>query len=684
MALGRLEIFSTDGPVENFILEKETTAIGRSIGNDLVLDRNGVSRYHVAIVSKDQQTTIEDLESVNGTYIDGLRVNPHEPRILRGGEEIQIGDLRLVFHPSTDFDTTIANLAIATQQIEAEGFRLELEGPYIAVAPGAHGPATLRIINTSSRPEHFSIQVEGIPKEWVRLDRTELDLPAGEDIQIGASFRPLRRSDTTPGEYKVVFKVRSQSTPDRFTEVTTKLHILQYNGFGAALGNSLAEGTKNFQLYVHNQGNGPLSLNFYGHSPALHIDLTPPHITLKAGERQTITGQIRPKRPHWFGKPRQHKYVIISRSLDAAGFQVPLEGTYHEKPSMPTWAPLMALAAFFLAAAVVIGIALVIFSSDGDDDNNGSQEGDSQPVVQSFSVASPEVIWNEPFRVAWVTEAASNVTLTVERGGVVVAEYPQLDPSGETSIVLEDAGRYNLTLIAENGDQSVRQPSSVVVRPSLTLAIVYPSGQTELYRNVEQQITLNWSVEWSYNPSDPNSLPPQVILNSPPLGYDNTNVAAVGTNQTITVRPESADAIVITLQSIGPDNIQAQNEERITVVYPSCTLQLPATDVFAGPAKQGYPLLLSLSPNVVVEVDARNSGGDWLRIRLDGQNFVQQPFGWIQTQGTSCDFPMEALLVTTDYAPPATPTTPVATPRANTTPSVSPMTPSDGAQGANG
>ncbi|KAB2860348.1 MAG: FHA domain-containing protein, partial [Anaerolineae bacterium] len=415
MALGRLEIFSTDGPVENFILEKETTAIGRSIGNDLVLDRNGVSRYHVAIVSKDQQTTIEDLESVNGTYIDGLRVNPHEPRILRGGEEIQIGDLRLVFHPSTDFDTTIANLAIATQQIEAEGFRLELEGPYIAVAPGAHGPAALRIINTSSRPEHFSIQVEGIPKEWVRLDRTELDLPAGEDIQIGASFRPLRRSDTTPGEYKVVFKVRSQSYPDRFTEVTTKLHILQYNGFGAALGNSLAEGTKNLQLYVHNQGNGPLSLNFYSHNPALHIDITPPHITLKAGERQTITGQIRPKRPHWFGKPRQHKYVIVSRSLDAAGFQVPLEGSYLEKPSMPTWAPLMALATFFLAAAVVIGIALVIFSSGGDDDNNGSQDATGQPVVQSFSVASPEVIWNEPFRVAWVTEAAANVTLTVER-----------------------------------------------------------------------------------------------------------------------------------------------------------------------------------------------------------------------------------------------------------------------------
>ncbi|MBI5928267.1 MAG: FHA domain-containing protein [Chloroflexi bacterium] len=686
MAFGRLEIFSTDDPVENFILEKETTAIGRSIGNDLVLDRNGVSRYHVAIVSKDQQTTIEDLESVNGTYIDGVRVNPHEPRVLRGGEEIQIGDLRVVFHPSTDFDTTIANRAVTTQQIEAEGFRLELEGPYIAVAPGAHGPATLRIINTSARPEHFSIQVEGIPKEWVRLDRSELDLPAGESIEIGASFRPLRRSDTAPGEYKVIFKVRTPAHPERPTEVATKLQILQYNGFGAALGNPLVESQQSFQLYVHNQGNGSLALNFYSHTPALQIDIKPPHITLKAGERQTIAGEIRPKRPHWFGKPRHHKYVVISRSLDAAGFQVPLEGVYHEKPALPPWAPFIGLAGFFLAAAVILGIVLIVLASGDNDKSNGNSSGQAAPVVQSFNVASSEVIWNEPFRVTWLTENTSDVTLTVEHGGVVVAEYPQLDPSGETSIVLEEAGRYNLTLIAEKGDQSVRQPTSVVVRPALTLSIVYPSGQTELYRNVEQQITLNWSVAWTNNPTtaDPSRLPPQVILNSGPLGYENTNVAAIGTNQVITVRPESADAIVISLQSIGPDDIQAQNEERITVVYPACTLQLPATDVFGGPAKQGYPLLLSLAPNVVVEVDARNSGGDWLRIRLDGQNFIQQPFGWIQSQGTACDFPMDALLVTTDYAPPATSTTPIATPRPNITPSVNPQTPAGDAQGANG
>lgn len=689
MAFGRLEIFNTDGPGENFVIEKEATAIGRSVGNDLVLDRNGVSRYHVTLTSQDQQMMIEDLESVNGTYIDGVKINPHEPRLLRGGEEIQIGDLRLVFHPPIDFDTTLASRVVSTQQIKAEGFLLEVDGPHIAVAPGAHGPATLRITNTSSRTEHFSIQVEGVPKEWVRLDRSELDLPAGEDMEIGVSFRPLRRSDSTPNDYPVIFKVRPQSHPDHVTEVATKLKVLQYNGFGAALGTPLIEGNQHFQLYIHNQGNGPLSLNFYSHSPSVHVDIQPQRITLKAGERQTISGQVRPRRPKLLGSSRDHKYVVISRSLDAAGFQVPIGGIYREKPTLPPWAPLIALAGFFVVAALVIIAALAILSS-GDDDNT-PETANVAPTIQVFSLASSEVIWNEPFQVTWAADQAETITLTVERAGTIVGEYSQPDASGQTSIILEEAGRYTLTLIAENDTEVVRQNTAVVVRPALTLSIVYPPNQTELYRNVEQQITLNWSVNWTQNLAitDPNRLPPQVMLHSPPLGYENTNVAASGTDQIITVRPTTVDPIVILLQSIGPDDIQAQNEERVAVVYPSCTLQLAATDVFGGPAAQGYPLLLSLAPNVVVEVDARDSTGNWLRIRLDGQNLIQQSFGWIQAQGTTCDFPIEALLITQDYPapPPAATSQPGVTPRpGGQTPSipVTPNTPSSEAQGANG
>ena len=68
----------------------------------LSFERNGVSRYHVSLIVQNQHLVLQDLDSVNGTYVDGIRVRANEQYLLRGGEEIQIGDVRLVFHPVTD------------------------------------------------------------------------------------------------------------------------------------------------------------------------------------------------------------------------------------------------------------------------------------------------------------------------------------------------------------------------------------------------------------------------------------------------------------------------------------------------------------------------------------------------------------------------------------------------------
>src|SRR5258708_19402755 len=91
MAYGRIDVDWPEGPIESYQLEKPSIAIGRSSGNDIVLDTTAVSRYHVSLSRQDQQVLLEDLDSVNGTYIDGERIQPHDPIVLNGGEKIQIG-----------------------------------------------------------------------------------------------------------------------------------------------------------------------------------------------------------------------------------------------------------------------------------------------------------------------------------------------------------------------------------------------------------------------------------------------------------------------------------------------------------------------------------------------------------------------------------------------------------------
>ncbi|MBX3065043.1 MAG: FHA domain-containing protein, partial [Anaerolineae bacterium] len=103
MVYGKLEVYwpGRDGLVESYRLEKAVVAIGRSSGNDVVLDTTSVSRYHISLNHQNDQVFLQDLDSANGTYVDGERATPNEPILLHGGEEILIGDLRLIYNPET-------------------------------------------------------------------------------------------------------------------------------------------------------------------------------------------------------------------------------------------------------------------------------------------------------------------------------------------------------------------------------------------------------------------------------------------------------------------------------------------------------------------------------------------------------------------------------------------------------
>jgi hypothetical protein len=54
----------------------------------------GVSRRHALIYRMKNSLFLEDLDSVNGTCINGQRLNAGQPRLLRNGDEVCFGNLR--------------------------------------------------------------------------------------------------------------------------------------------------------------------------------------------------------------------------------------------------------------------------------------------------------------------------------------------------------------------------------------------------------------------------------------------------------------------------------------------------------------------------------------------------------------------------------------------------------------
>src|SRR5664279_3631180 len=53
----------------------------------------GVSRVHAAIFRNDDTLTLVDKGSANGTHLNGQRLVPNQPRVLRDGDEIRLGKL---------------------------------------------------------------------------------------------------------------------------------------------------------------------------------------------------------------------------------------------------------------------------------------------------------------------------------------------------------------------------------------------------------------------------------------------------------------------------------------------------------------------------------------------------------------------------------------------------------------
>ena len=81
-------LIRTDGNTEFVHVLGRRTRIGRGADNELVLDTKHVSRYHAVLLAGPVHTTIEDLNSTNGVFVNGKRVTR---QALKDGDRINIG-----------------------------------------------------------------------------------------------------------------------------------------------------------------------------------------------------------------------------------------------------------------------------------------------------------------------------------------------------------------------------------------------------------------------------------------------------------------------------------------------------------------------------------------------------------------------------------------------------------------
>ena len=93
--------------VKEVLLRKEVTTIGRKPDNDIVIDNQAISGHHAELIKSNNALAIEDLGSLNGTYLNGQKVSKSE---LYDGDIVSLGvhTLDIFSDKKRDADKTFA------------------------------------------------------------------------------------------------------------------------------------------------------------------------------------------------------------------------------------------------------------------------------------------------------------------------------------------------------------------------------------------------------------------------------------------------------------------------------------------------------------------------------------------------------------------------------------------------
>ncbi len=89
-----------DGSKRKAAVNAERFVIGKQQSCDLMLDRQNISRRHCEIVAANGGHVIRDLDSRNGTYLNGKRITRETP--LSDGSVIHLGDFTILFRQNEE------------------------------------------------------------------------------------------------------------------------------------------------------------------------------------------------------------------------------------------------------------------------------------------------------------------------------------------------------------------------------------------------------------------------------------------------------------------------------------------------------------------------------------------------------------------------------------------------------
>lgn len=140
---------SAEGPPPSLTFDGNRVVLGRSDGCDVRLPDPSVSLRHATLRQSGSEYSLVDEGSSNGTFVGGIRLPPHTPRLVRSGDVVRLGRVWVEVHlgatpatPDLGLATRDFALALVSNALHGMG---EDTTPKVRVVEGPDAGAVLRL-----------------------------------------------------------------------------------------------------------------------------------------------------------------------------------------------------------------------------------------------------------------------------------------------------------------------------------------------------------------------------------------------------------------------------------------------------------------------------------------------------------------------------------------------------------
>ena len=388
---------------------------------------------------------------------------------------------------------------------------VHLEPLIVPLTPGDHATIQVRVRNTGTVVDQFSLGVVGDAEDWSTIDPPTPSLFPGAEASAAITFSPPRSSAIPAGPMPFGVRVESKEDPAASRVEEGTLELAPFSEVSAELVPRTSRGSTGatHDLAVDNRGNVALDAALTAIDPdqLLAFDLQPPAVLAEPGAAMFAKIRVKPRQTFWRGPSVARPFQLQVGVPDGAPLTI--DGTLLQTAILPPWTVRAAVIALMLLVAAIVlwaGVlrpAIESTAADRAEDvlaaagitvppSGGPTDGGASPSPSSSAdTASPSAS-------AGATTAPSMPPVaggaTLSDGRLLAGDTPLTPPDGTTLFItdlvfsnptdsatgeirLERADQTLLALRLENfRDLDFHFVTPIVVADGQSIALVCPTG----------------------------------------------------------------------------------------------------------------------------------------------------------------------------------------------------------------